>query len=124
MQYSLSTVILPEYGMEETAELLRRTGFDGAEWRVRRVVLLGAFLADTGCQHLDWPLAKPGRSHVHDRIDRNELPVRHETRRSGRPYTLVLTKTSALFEQERRLRDIDLVDLRWLETILLRPPER
>ena len=71
---------------------------------------LRAFLADTGCQHLDWPLAKPGRSHVHDRIDRNELPVRHETRRSGRPYTLVLTKTSALFERERRLRDIDLVD--------------
>ena len=85
---------------------------------------LRAFLVDPGCQHLDWPLAEQGRRHVHDRIDRNELPVRHETRRSGRPYTLVLTKTSALFERERRVRDVDLVDLRWLETIPLPRPER
>lgn len=85
---------------------------------------LRAFLVDAGCQHLDWPLAEQGRRHVHDRIDRNELPVRHETRRSGRPYTLVLTKTSALFERERRVRDVDLVDLRWLETIPLPRPER
>ena len=85
---------------------------------------LRAFLADPQCQQLDWPLAEPKRRHVHDRIDRNELPVRHETRRSGRPYTLVLTKTSALFERERRVRDVDLVDLRWLETIPLPRPER
>lgn len=85
---------------------------------------LRAFLVDPGCQHLDWPLAEQGRRHVHDRIDRFELPVRHETRRFGRPYTLVLTKTSALFERERRVRDVDLVDLRWLETIPLLRPER
>ena len=78
---------------------------------------LHAFLADPECQQLDWPLAEQPRRHVHDRIDRNEVPVRHETRRSGRPYTLVLTKTSALFERERRVRDVDLVDLHWLETI-------
>ena len=42
----------------------------------------------------------------------------------GRPYTLVLTKTSALFERERRARDVDLVDLRWLETIPLPRPKR
>jgi len=85
---------------------------------------LRAFLVDPGCQQLDWPLAEQGRRHVHDRIDRSELPVRHETRRSGRPYTLVLTKTSALFERERRVREVDLVDLRWLETIPLPRPER
>jgi hypothetical protein len=85
---------------------------------------LHAFLADPQCQQLDWPLAEQRRRHVHDRIDRNELPVRHETRRFGRPYTLVLTKTSALFERERRVRDVDLVDLRWLETIPRPRPER
>jgi hypothetical protein len=36
----------------------------------------------------------------------------------------VLTKTSALFERERTVRDVDLVDLRWLETIPLPRPER
>jgi hypothetical protein len=85
---------------------------------------LHAYLVDPECRYLDWPLAEQGRRHVHDRIDRNELPVRHGTRRSGRPYTLVLTKTSALFERERRVRDVDLVDLRWLETIALSCPER
>ena len=83
---------------------------------------LRTFLGDPGCRHLDWPLAEPGRRHVHDRIDRDELPVRHETRKSGRPYTLVLTKTSALFERERKVRDLDVVDLRWLETIPLPRP--
>lgn len=85
---------------------------------------LRAFLVEPGCQHLEWPLAEQGRRHVHDRIDSFELPVRHETRRSGRPYTLVLNKTSALFERERRVRDVDLVDLRWLETVPLARPER
>jgi len=37
MRYSATTVMLPEYNMEETAELLKRTGYDGAEWRVRRI---------------------------------------------------------------------------------------
>ncbi|MDH7571151.1 MAG: sugar phosphate isomerase/epimerase family protein [Armatimonadota bacterium] len=37
MNYSATTVLLPEYSMEETAELLGRLGFDGAEWRVRRI---------------------------------------------------------------------------------------
>jgi hypothetical protein len=84
---------------------------------------LRAFLLDPVSRHMDWPLAEQRRRHVHDRIDRFELPVRHETRRSGRPYTLVLTKTSALFERERRVRDVDSVDLRWLETIALARPE-
>lgn len=85
---------------------------------------LRAFLLDSASRHMDWPLAEQRRRHVHDRIDRFELPVRHETRRSGRPYTLVLTKTSALFERERKVRDDDLVDLRWLESIPLPRPNR
>lgn len=37
MRYSATSVMLPELTMEEQAELLGRLGFDGIEWRVRRV---------------------------------------------------------------------------------------
>ena len=76
---------------------------------------LGAFLADPAKRLLEWPLAKPGRAHVHQRIDCAELPVRHQTRRSGRPYTLVLTKTDDLFDRETRSRRRDQDDLDWLD---------
>ncbi|MDE3133763.1 MAG: 2OG-Fe(II) oxygenase [Acidobacteriota bacterium] len=75
---------------------------------------LRAFLGDAHRTSLDWPLAKNGRQHVHQRIDATELPVRHDTRRSGRPYTLVLTKTEALFEDELRQRRRDEQDLAWI----------
>ena len=54
---------------------------------------LGRFLGDPERRSFEWPLAEQKRRHVHARIDMAELPVRHETRRTGRPYTLVLTKT-------------------------------
>ncbi len=65
---------------------------------------LGSFLRRGDEQRLEWPLATPGRRHIHSRIDAAELPVTHETRRTGRPYTLVLTKTRALFEHEDQAR--------------------
>jgi hypothetical protein len=52
---------------------------------------------------------------VHHTLDVHELPVRHETRRAGRPYTLVLTKNDALVERERQARRRDEADLAWLE---------
>lgn len=76
---------------------------------------LGEFLAAPDRQRFEWPLAKPGRKHVHRVIDERELPVRHETRRSGRPFTLVLSKQQALFERdaaERRAWREDLEELR------------
>jgi hypothetical protein len=76
---------------------------------------LGAFLNDPHRRAFDWPLAEPKRRHVHSRIDAGELPVRHETRRKGSPYTLVLTKTTAIFERERDQRRQDTTDLAWLE---------
>lgn len=76
---------------------------------------LGRFLADPAQRTFEWPLAKDGRRHVHGRIDGAELPVNHRTRRQGRPYTLVLTKTPALFERERLSRDRDEADRAWLE---------
>ncbi len=75
---------------------------------------LATFLADPDQNRLEWPLAKDRRVHVHRRIDGHELPVRHETRRSGRPYTLVLTKTPELFEREAAKRRAWQADLDWL----------
>ena len=75
---------------------------------------LRAFLADSTRTRLEWPLAQSRRQHVHHRIDSAELPVSHQTRRSGRPYTLVLTKTDALFKDELRPRRRDEQDLAWI----------
>jgi sugar phosphate isomerase/epimerase len=37
MRYSATSVMLPDLTLEEQAALLQRLGFDGIEWRVRRV---------------------------------------------------------------------------------------
>lgn len=66
-------------------------------------------------EHTDeWPLAKPGRQHVHQQIDAAGLPVRHITRRQGRPYTLLLTKTEDLVRREEDVRRQARTDLAWL----------
>lgn len=68
---------------------------------------LAAFLTDRDQAVLEWPLAKPRRQHIHVVIDRAELPVTHRTRRTGRPFTLVLTKTADLFARDWRTREAD-----------------
>jgi hypothetical protein len=75
---------------------------------------LRAFLEDKSRRTFEWPIAKERRQHVHARIDAAELPVTHVTRRQGRPYTLVLTKTDALFAREQEARIRDETDLKWL----------
>lgn len=75
---------------------------------------LRAFLQGQTRRTFEWPLAKQGRQHVHSRIDAAELPVTHVTRRQGRPYTLVLTKTDALFTREQQAQTRDETDLEWL----------
>ncbi len=77
---------------------------------------LAAFLRDPARRFYEWPLAEQSRRHVHHTIDAAELPVNHQTRRQGRPYTLVLTKTDALFDRERHERERDAADLAWLNT--------
>ncbi len=79
---------------------------------------LGSFFFSPSLQRLEWPLAKQGRLHLHNRIDQHELPVRHETRRSGSPYTLVLDKTKDLFSHEDSARRAWQADLDWLSTAL------
>ena len=75
---------------------------------------LRAFLEDKSRRTFEWPIAKERRQHVHSRIDAAELPVTHVTRRQGRPYTLVLNKTDALFTREQETRTRDEADLKWL----------
>jgi len=72
---------------------------------------LDSFLRDPAQRTFEWPLAQQRRGHIHSRIDAAELPVRHETRRQDRPYTLVLTKSPALFERERKAQIRDQADL-------------
>jgi len=75
---------------------------------------LRVFLEDPNQRAFEWPLAQQRRQHVHSRIDAAELPVTHVTRRQGRPYTLVLNKTEALFAREQEARIRDEADLEWL----------
>ncbi|MET8129853.1 2OG-Fe(II) oxygenase [Streptomyces sp. NPDC005065] len=79
---------------------------------------LESFLTSpTRCSH-EWPLAQPRRQHIHQLIDTAALPVRHVTRRLGRPYTLVLTKTDRLFTDERDRRTRAAADLTRLRALL------
>lgn len=65
---------------------------------------------------LEWPLAKEGRRHIHSEIELHALPVDHQTTRKGRPYTLVLRKTNALFEDDATMRRSWGTDLDWLRS--------
>jgi len=64
---------------------------------------LGAFLGSRTRRVFEWPLATDGRRHVHTRIDSAGLPVRHQTRRQGRPFT-----------REKDTRHKAMTDLAWL----------
>ncbi|HET9258054.1 MAG TPA: 2OG-Fe(II) oxygenase [Pseudonocardiaceae bacterium] len=79
---------------------------------------LGTFLGSRSQRILAWPLATDGRRHVHTQIDSAGLPVRHQTQRQGRPYTLVLTKTNELFTHATNARHKAVTDLAWLTSTL------
>lgn len=88
--------------------------------RCDRCRTLHTFLTARERAVLEWPLAKEQRAHVHQMIERHELPLDHHTRRTGRPYTLVLTKRDALFAQEAARRKRWTEDLAWLADALRR----
>lgn len=75
---------------------------------------LARFLLDRSRTRHEWPLAQQKRAHVHRAIDDQEIPVTHRTRRSGRPFTLVLQKTRALFDREAEERASKTEGLAWL----------
>ena len=37
MKFSVTTVMMPDCDLDETAALLSELGYDGVEWRVRRI---------------------------------------------------------------------------------------
>jgi 2OG-Fe(II) oxygenase superfamily len=86
--------------------------------RCERCSKLHAFLIAREWRVFEWPLAKEHRAHVHQIIERYELPVSHQTRHTGRPYTLVLAKRETLFEREAARRKQWLKDLEWLKRAL------
>jgi 2OG-Fe(II) oxygenase superfamily len=82
---------------------------------------LAGFLHDPGRKQMVWPLAKPRREHIHQRIDEAELPVTHQTRREGSPHKLVLTKTAELFTGDAARRIAARSSLDSIETFLDQP---
>jgi hypothetical protein len=76
---------------------------------------LTRFLRAPGESCFEWPLAKERRKHVHGVIHSRDLPVLHKTRRTGRPFTLVLEKTAAVFERDAAERRLWAGELEWLE---------
>jgi hypothetical protein len=107
---------------ERLSEIIARPPRDEDDWSILWALGCGCdlcgtlheFLTSRSRRSFEWPLAKEKRRHIHTRIDTGELPVRHETRRRGSPYTLVLTKTQELFEREREARHRAMTDLAWL----------
>jgi hypothetical protein len=85
---------------------------------------LGTFLRSRSERIFEWPLATEGRRHVHAQIDLAGLPVRHQTLRQGRPYTLVLAKTDALFTRAKNARQQAVTDLAWLTSMWGDAPAR
>ena len=75
---------------------------------------LEEFLTSSSERTFAWPLAAPRRQTIHRIIDDAGLPVRHETIRSGSPYTLLLEKTTELFAREAAARRRAEEDLAWL----------
>jgi hypothetical protein len=82
--------------------------------RCRLCATLARFVGARDQVRFEWPLAKDARAHIHQAIDSQNLPVTHVTRRTGRPFTLVLVKTDALFEREAAERNLWRRDLEWL----------
>ncbi len=75
---------------------------------------LARYLRSQDKVRFEWPLAKSGRAHIHGIVDSHDLPVTHITRRTGRPFTLVLEKTAAVFERDAIERRSWQSALQWL----------
>ena len=113
---------LRQHCLQQLRERLNRTSRSPDDWsitppkgcRCELCNTLGSFLADPSRQRFDWPIAKQKRRHIHNILDGNELPVSHQTWRSGSPYTLVLNKLPTLHTRESDQRKAWEADLEWL----------
>lgn len=128
----LGLVPLYAHSLKMLAERLAQPARAASDWAVPRPAAmsgalqakLAGFLDAPDQKHMEWPIAQAHRQVIHEFIDRHELPVRHETRRQGRPYTLVLDKTPALFEREAAERYLWQQELVWLQQHAIRFAEK
>lgn len=93
------------------------------DWSIQARIRCSCRLCETLTQYLrspdkvrfEWPLNKDQRLHIHRTIDGYDLPVTHTTRRTGRPFTLVLEKTAAVFKRDAAERESLQRELEWLK---------
>lgn len=78
---------------------------------------LSRFLADPDESVLRLPLAMDRRQHLHQMIDSCGCDVTHVTTRTGRPFTLVCTKTTASYERACQVYSRDCKNLQRLQAI-------
>jgi hypothetical protein len=72
------------------------------------------FAADPVLHQQRFPLRKERRMHLHQRIDRDDLDMTHETERRGSPYVLVCTKTRRTFQKRKVQYKKDLESMTFL----------
>ncbi len=75
---------------------------------------LNRYLCASDQVRMEWPLATEHRAHIHRAVESHDLPVTHTTRRTGRPFTLVLAKTDAVFKRAAAEREFWQEELEWL----------
>lgn len=119
----LGLLPLHEHSARMLATRLAAPGRAPGDWSIdtalrcscKLCATLSRFLRAPSGSRFEWPLAKEHRKHVHHVIDSRDLPLVHKTRRTGRPFTLVLEKTAAVFERDRAERRLWAAELEWLE---------
>lgn len=123
---SLGLAPLHAHALGEVQRLLGLPARADDDWSISAALRCGcelcralaAFLHSSTETLKRWPLAKERRAHIHQTIDDVGVPVTHTTQRVGRPFTLVLQKSQALFQRaaiERRRMSEDLAWLRATE---------
>ncbi len=108
--------------LESSAERAKRSSDDWtievpSDCRCPDCTALHAFLRSPETT-IELPLNKERRKHLHRKIDAAGLPVQHTTRRTGRPFVLVLRKQATLHTRDRQLRKAALADLKQLRARL------
>ena len=73
--------------------------------------VLSQFLMNPEQREIRMPLNKERRRHLHDVISSDRCDLTHVTERSGRPYTLVCTKTTASYGRASNIYERDLKSL-------------
>jgi len=72
---------------------------------------LSQFLTNPEQREIRMPLNKERRRHLHDVINSDRCDLLHVTERSGRPFTLVCTKTTASYGRASNIYERDLKNL-------------